>query len=268
MENYVKDGNYYVVQSFMVKDLKLKGNKLTVYAIIYGFSQTQGQTFTGSLQYLADWTNSSKQSILNCLKSLCDKGFIEKIETSKNGVKFCEYKSLPLFNKVEYPIQQSLMGGSQQSLPNNIEYNNIDNKIDKKENEDGIPVVDAVSYSNSNNIFKKPSKEEVEEVIKYLNEKAGTRFGCIDSNTKEIKARFAENYKLEDFRTVIDKKCKEWLGTEQQKYLRPETLFCKKHFDGYLNSLSFEYKKSMTSGRDYSDKELNSLVQNIDEIEI
>lgn len=136
MENYVKDGNYYVVQSFMVKDLKLKGNELTVYAIIYGFSQTQGQTFTGSLQYLADWTNSSKQSILNCLKSLCDKGFIEKIETSKNGVKFCEYKSLPLFNKVEYPIQQSLMGGSQQSLPNNIEYNNIDNKIDKKENKE------------------------------------------------------------------------------------------------------------------------------------
>ena len=39
MESKVKDGNYYVVQSFMVKELKLKGNELVVYAIIYGFSQ-------------------------------------------------------------------------------------------------------------------------------------------------------------------------------------------------------------------------------------
>ena len=33
---------------------------------------------------------------------------------------------------------------------------------------------------------------------------------------------------------MIDKKCKEWLKTEFEKYLRPETLFSNK-FEGYLN---------------------------------
>jgi hypothetical protein len=33
---------------------------------------------------------------------------------------------------------------------------------------------------------------------------------------------------------VIDKKTKEWLGTQFENYLRPETLFGTK-FEGYLN---------------------------------
>ena len=34
---------------------------------------------------------------------------------------------------------------------------------------------------------------------------------------------------------MIDKKCNEWLGTDMEKYLRPETLFGTK-FESYLNS--------------------------------
>ena len=40
---------------------------------------------------------------------------------------------------------------------------------------------------------------------------------------------------VDDFKTVIDKKCDEWIGTEWEKYLRPETLFGTK-FEGYLNA--------------------------------
>ena len=49
----VMNSNYITVQGWMVNDLHLKGTELLVYATIFGFSQTEGQRYTGSLQYLA-----------------------------------------------------------------------------------------------------------------------------------------------------------------------------------------------------------------------
>lgn len=72
-------------------------------------------------------------------------------------------------------------------------------------------------------------------VVTHLNEKAGTKYRASGAKTqKVIHARLAEGYILEDFVTVIDKKCAEWLGTEWEKFLRPETLFGPK-FESYLN---------------------------------
>lgn len=134
VESRVKDGNYYVVQSFMVKDLKLKGLEKDVYAIIYGFSQAENQKFNGSLQYLADWTTSTKQGVLKVLKSLQDKGLIIKEEKQFNGVKFCEYYTTEfntLLNNVSLGIKHSLTEGSKQSLTNNISSNNLEDKKEK-----------------------------------------------------------------------------------------------------------------------------------------
>ena len=39
---------------------------------------------------------------------------------------------------------------------------------------------------------------------------------------------------MSDFKAVIDKKSYEWMGTEREKYLRPQTLFGTK-FESYLN---------------------------------
>ena len=129
----ISNDNFVVIQGFMVNDLKLKGNELLVYAVIYGFSQLEGQKFTGSLQYLADWTNSSKQGVLKNLKSLVEKGLIGKNDILINGVKYCEYYSTKfngVLNKVERPIKQSSIPPIKQSLPNNIEINNIENNIE------------------------------------------------------------------------------------------------------------------------------------------
>lgn len=135
----VKDGNFITIQSFMVKDLKLKGNELLTYAIIYGFSQNGEDKFTGSLQYICDWTNSTKQGIMKSLKSLVEKGLIEKTDIYKNGVKFVEYHAIELTSikqnltgyatKLNEGMQQSLTPPMQQSLPNNISLNTINNNI-------------------------------------------------------------------------------------------------------------------------------------------
>jgi len=121
----MKSENYINIQGWMVKDLGLKGNELLVYAIIYGFCQDGETHFTGSLQYLADWTNSTKQGVLKNLKSLLEKNLIQREDIEKNKVKFVEYYTTE-FNG---GIKQCLIGGIKQSLTNNI---NIDN-INKKE---------------------------------------------------------------------------------------------------------------------------------------
>ena len=116
-ESKVNADQYIVLQGWMISDLKLKGNELVIYACIYGFSQ-------------ADWTNSTKQSVVKCLKSLVEKGYVVKTDKVINGVKFCEYyatKFNGVCNKVEQGIQQSLTGGMQQSLTNNIDIDNLSN---------------------------------------------------------------------------------------------------------------------------------------------
>ena len=74
------------------------------------------------------------------------------------------------------------------------------------------------------------------EIIEYLNRQAGTNYRASSTNTKKhIHARLADGYSVEDFKTVIDKKCNEWLGTDYAQYLRPDTLFGSK-FEAYLNA--------------------------------
>ena len=161
-ENKIKDGNFITIQAFMVKDLQLKGNELLIYACIYGFSQTDGQRFTGSLQYLAEWTNSSKQTVITCLKSLVEKQFITKTEKIINGVKIVEYQSNNLNEVVKkfdsgsqktlIPQSKNLNGGIQNSLPNNINNNisnNIDNKINNNKAASGIDTVLAQWVNNN-----------------------------------------------------------------------------------------------------------------------
>lgn len=86
---------------------------------------------------------------------------------------------------------------------------------------------------------KEKDKENISIVVSYLNEKAGTNFKATTKNTQsKIKARFAEGFTLDNFKTVIDKKCKDWLkDSKMAKYLRPETLFGT-HFESYLNERS------------------------------
>lgn len=83
---------------------------------------------------------------------------------------------------------------------------------------------------------KEINTKKYESIISYLNEKAGTSYRASSKATQShINARLAEGYTLEDFFSVIDKKCAEWRGGEMEKYLRPETLFGSK-FENYLNA--------------------------------
>ena len=75
------------------------------------------------------------------------------------------------------------------------------------------------------------------EIIEYLNMKTGSKFKATTKPyIQAIRSRLKEGYTVNDFKTVIDKKCREWKGTKLEKYLTPKTLFAPSHFDTYLNS--------------------------------
>lgn len=104
-----------------------------------------------------------------------------------------------------------------------------------------------VKNEKKSNIYR--WENERKEIIDYLNMVLGTRYTRSANTTKKcIDARLNDGYTVDDFKTVIDKKAKEWLGTDMEKYLRPETLFGNK-FEGYLNQT--ESTKKSSGGYDW-----------------
>ena len=85
------------------------------------------------------------------------------------------------------------------------------------------------------------------EIIEYLNLRTGKKFNNSSKETRaKIKARWGVNgnrRSLQDFKTVIDNKCAQWLNDEKMfSYLRPETLFGTK-FESYLNDITIQQKE-------------------------
>ena len=85
-------------------------------------------------------------------------------------------------------------------------------------------------------------------IVEYLNEKTGKNFRYSSKKTQDlIKARLNEGFTIDDFKTVIDKKCAEWKGdSKMDQYLRPETLFGTK-FEAYLNQTETTRKKGIVN---------------------
>ena len=91
--------------------------------------------------------------------------------------------------------------------------------------------------TDKNRIDKEEEKNIYKSIVDYLNEKAGTNYRATTNKTQTcIHARFAEGFTIDDFKTVIDKKCADWIDdAKMAQYLRPETLFGTK-FESYLNA--------------------------------
>jgi uncharacterized phage protein (TIGR02220 family) len=85
------------------------------------------------------------------------------------------------------------------------------------------------------------------KIVEYLNSQVGSTFTTKSKKTLElINARLSEGYTLHEFKIVIDKKAKQWLFTEQAKYLRPTTLFNATKFEIYLNESDITNGKPTT----------------------
>ena len=142
---------------------------------------------------------------------------------------------------VEYDARFALISLKNVKNVINIDINRIDSTINSQSK-----VKESKVNKSSKNIVEKSrphaettseqTNDTCQEIIDYLNEKAQTRYKATTAKTRSlINARLSEGFVVGDFKTVIDKKCAEWKGTEFEKFLRPETLFGTK-FEGYLNA--------------------------------
>lgn len=106
----IKNTNYFTIQGWMVKELKLSGNELMAYAIIYGFSQDNASGFCGSRSYLSKFINVTTKTIDNLLHSLIAKGFVKKTEQLVCGVNVIFYRAVTNFaggEKISNPEEKS-----------------------------------------------------------------------------------------------------------------------------------------------------------------
>ena len=125
----LRENDYIAILSPFVTKLGLSGNKLIIFSLIHGFCRDGEQEFKGSINYISEWTNTSRNTVISILKELVDLGLLEKRDYVVNGVKFCAYK---VGSQVFAPPIQNCDGGSEIIAPNII-YNNTKekNEIDK-----------------------------------------------------------------------------------------------------------------------------------------
>lgn len=125
----LRENDYIAILSPFVTKLGLSGNKLIIFSLIHGFCRDGEQEFKGSINYISEWTNTSRNTVISILKELVDLGLLEKRDYVVNGVKFCAYK---VGSQVFAPPVQNYDEGSEIIAPNII-YNNTKekNEIDK-----------------------------------------------------------------------------------------------------------------------------------------
>lgn len=170
-------------------------------------------------------------------------------------------KQTKIFNNLRRPLEKSKKRSKCGSITNSKE-NQEENEMKTKENQKEIKTKSNESQKENENKthqdvnvivnvndnvdvnVNKISLEEIKGIIDYLNLKSNSNYKYSSSKTQSlIKARINDGFTLNDFKVVIDNKCEEWLGTDFEKFLRPETLFSNK-FEGYLNQKPISQKKT------------------------
>lgn len=102
----------FIVHSWMLTSLELKGNELIAYAIIYKYSDIKGQKFVVSIRKLAEIMNVSKNTAQTVLDSLIEKGFIIKCASLDNVMGSNAYK-------VDLDLIESFVGCENGTIPKN-----------------------------------------------------------------------------------------------------------------------------------------------------
>lgn len=209
-----KTENYTVMSNahFREKDMSLKAKGLL--SLMLSLPDEWDYSIAG----LVTLSKDGKDSVMNALNELELFGYLSRTRVTNEKGQFAGY---------DYDIFESPQTGTPQQVKPYAEKPDTDNPRQLNTNQSSIKEL------NKN---KSNTKEIYIAVLDFLNEKAGTKFKPTSKATQQhINARLAEGFTVDDFKTVIEKKCADWLGTEWEQYLRPATLFGTK-FESYLNA--------------------------------
>ena len=210
-----------------------------------------------SYAILAEETRLSVDKVRTAISHLESTGEVTRY-------KYPKYTVFAINNYSKFQDVPSISQGESQSNPKVVPRSSQQYKKNKK-NKNDIYIVGNSNFENVEDAkSEKPDAKPYQEIVDYLNQKAGTSYSSNSKTTQaNIRARLAEGYTVEDFKRVIDNKCTDWIGTQWEEYLRPSTLFGTK-FENYLNRKQTKQQKQQQET--VSNAELyQSLVFNIDE---
>ncbi|HDH5130402.1 TPA: conserved phage C-terminal domain-containing protein [Staphylococcus aureus] len=218
--------SYYSIITANVRyDNRLTDSEKLLFAEITSLSNKYGYC-TASNGYFAKLYEVTKVTVSRRIANLKECGYLH-VEIIRNGNEIKQRKLYPLTEMIR-PINTN------DNTPIN---NSVNTPIitNVKENNTSINNTSNNNINRVDILSGNPTRIPYKEIIDYLNEKTGKKFKHNTTKTKDfIKARWNQDFRLEDFKKVIDIKTAEWLNTDSDKYLRPETLFGNK-FEGYLN---------------------------------
>lgn len=227
---------YRTIQMSFWTDSKVVDNFTPEDKYFYLYLMTNPHTnlsgcYEVSLKQVSDETGYAKETV---------EKLIERMEVTHNVIRYSKKtKEILILNWSKYNWTKS--ADFQKPLLKEMDaVKDVDFKAFLEETLDGLGTVLGRSRDGVGTTVTVTDKEDpfislYRQVIDYLNLKANTRYKYTsDKSKKYIHARAEEGFTLKDFQEVIDKKCIEWIGTEWEKFLRPETLFGTK-FEGYLN---------------------------------
>ena len=211
--------SYYAIIPANVRyDDRLTPNAKLLYGEITALCNEKGYCWANN-SYFAELYKVSKETVSRWISKLEELGYIKTELIYEQGTKSVKERKIYIYDA---PIDKNINRYRQ-----NDQY-----PIDKNVN---TPIDKNVKDNNtiSNNTIN--NKEIYKYIVEYLNEKANKNFKPTTKSTQRlINARLNEGFSLDDFKKVIDIKSSQWLGTEMEKYLRPQTLFGTK-FESYLN---------------------------------
>lgn len=134
----MKQNDYITILAPMVSELKLSGNNLIVFALIYGFTKDGVHKFSGSIDYICKWTNLSRPTVIATLKMLTESGLLNKDEQMVNNIKVCyyttNYDDIIGGGKESLLVVKKFNRGSKETLPNIYNNNDNDKSLSTKNN--------------------------------------------------------------------------------------------------------------------------------------
>lgn len=213
----IKKSYYAIIPANVRYDKELTPNAKLLYGEITALCNEKGFCWASN-QYFSSLYAVSKKSISNWISQLAEKRYITVELIYKEGGKEILHRYIRL---LPYPNEEKFHTPMEEKVKeNNTIINNTVNTTLDKDTMSSKPDDASIPYK---------------EIIEHLNNKADRSYKHSTGKTKTlIKARWNEEFQLDDFKKVIDNKVSEWKGTAMDKFLRPETLFGTK-FEGYLN---------------------------------
>lgn len=161
------------------------------------------------------------------LKELIEKDYAKRTRTRHKGGKFSGFDYEVFENPTSARVHNS---APKQGIQPKAGFPSTEKPKTEKPFTENRPLL------NNNSTNKESNRELIKDIIGFLNARAGTNFRhTTESTVRSIAARFRDGYTVAHFKDVIAKKCREWMGTDFQKYLCPTTLFRPGNFEKYLN---------------------------------